>query len=242
MTEGWLKLHRNILDWEWYKDKNTCRVFLHCLLNAMHSPVKYCGIDLIPGQFVTGRRKLALELNLSEKEIRTALSKLKMTNELAIKSTSKYSIITVNNWDKYQLQGQEVARQTANLSPAKGSQKTTKEECNNELMQKGNNFINASVKKSFETEYKKVFKKPPVLMKEEYTKLQEIANTVTDFEQILPKIISKLSELKFYDSGYKPTANWLLKDNNFARIANGEFDEICKANNKEWDSNDFYSN
>ena len=31
---GWIKLHRNLLDWEWYSDIKVCRVFLHLLLTA----------------------------------------------------------------------------------------------------------------------------------------------------------------------------------------------------------------
>lgn len=101
MLEGYIKLHRKITEWEWYDDSNTLRLFLHILLNANHTPKSWRGIEIKPGQFVTGRFKLAQALKLSEQQIRTSLIKLKSTNEITIKSTSQYSIITIKNWNLY---------------------------------------------------------------------------------------------------------------------------------------------
>lgn len=103
MRGGYIKLHRKFTKWEWYSDPNTARVFLHLLLTASWEESKYHGYKIKPGQVVTGRKKLAKELKLSEQSIRTALDHLKSTNEITIKSTNKFSIITVVNWRKYQL-------------------------------------------------------------------------------------------------------------------------------------------
>ena len=100
--DGWIKLHRKITEWEWYKDANTLRLFLHLLLKANHKDTKYRGEIIKSGDIVTGRKILAQELALSEQQIRTAIFKLKSTNEITIKSTSHYSIITLNNWKQYQ--------------------------------------------------------------------------------------------------------------------------------------------
>lgn len=99
---GYIKIWRQLTSWEWYDDPNTLRVFLHLLLNASWAPNKWQGITLQPGQLVTGRKKLAAELKLSERKIRTSLTKLKSTSEIAIKTTSKYSIITICKWETYQ--------------------------------------------------------------------------------------------------------------------------------------------
>jgi len=56
----------------------------------------------LPGQLITGRKVLAEELQLSEREIRTAFTKLKTTNELSVNTTNKFSIVTVNRWHTYQ--------------------------------------------------------------------------------------------------------------------------------------------
>ena len=99
---GWIKLHRKILDWEWYSDTNTFRLFMHLLLKANREEKKWRGRIIKAGELVTGRKILAEELALSEQQIRTSLLKLKSTNEITIKSTSQNSIITLNNWNSYQ--------------------------------------------------------------------------------------------------------------------------------------------
>ena len=41
--EGWIKLHRQILDWEWYDDINVKVLFLHLLLTANYEDKKWQG-------------------------------------------------------------------------------------------------------------------------------------------------------------------------------------------------------
>jgi hypothetical protein len=100
--EGWIKLHRKFLDWEWYQDGNTMRVFLHLLLTANFEDKKWNGMIIRRGQLVTGRKKLSEELQLSERAIRTCITRLKTTSELSVKTTNKYSIITICNYESYQ--------------------------------------------------------------------------------------------------------------------------------------------
>lgn len=41
--EGWIKLYRKFLNWEWYKDNNVKIIFLHLLLTANHKDKKWKG-------------------------------------------------------------------------------------------------------------------------------------------------------------------------------------------------------
>jgi hypothetical protein len=104
MTSGWIKLHKSLLDWEWFKDHKTVHVFNYCLLKANFKEGKFQGKVVPAGSFVTGRKQIAQDTGLSEQEVRTAIFKLKSTSNLTIKSTSKYSIISICNWEKYQLE------------------------------------------------------------------------------------------------------------------------------------------
>ena len=54
-------------------------------------------------------------------------------------------------------------------------------------------------------------------------KLTELATIHDDFIELIPIALRKLKEINFKDIGYKPTATWLLKDNNFERVLNNEF-------------------
>ena len=99
---GWICLHRKFLSWEWYSDLNTKSLFIHLLIKANFEDKKWQGVEIKRGQFLTGRKVLAKETGLSEQQVRTALERLKSTNEITIKSTSRYSIITLNNYNTYQ--------------------------------------------------------------------------------------------------------------------------------------------
>ena len=100
--EGWIKLHRKFLDWEWYSDSGMVHLFMHLLFKANHETKRWQGIVINRGQFVTSYDKLSAELPLSVQQIRTRLSKLKSTGEITIKNNNKYSIITVTCYSDYQ--------------------------------------------------------------------------------------------------------------------------------------------
>ena len=68
-------------------------------------------VPIRAGQFPFGRKKAAEETGLSQQVIRTCLKKLKKYENLTIKTTNKYSIITICNWDVYQ--GEEISKQPA---------------------------------------------------------------------------------------------------------------------------------
>ena len=118
MTNGFIKIHRQITKWEWYQDTNTFRLFLHLLIKAQWEDGQYQGINIPRGSLITGRGKLAKELNMSERSVRTALEHLKSTNEVIISSTNKFSVITVTNYGLYQDANDEVA----NKGPTKRQQ------------------------------------------------------------------------------------------------------------------------
>lgn len=103
MCDGnYIKLNRKILEWEWYKNINTKIIFLHCMLKANWKDGKFEGTTVPRGSFISSIPKLSLETDLTVREVRTALEHLKATGELTVKTTSKYSVFTVNNYNLYQ--------------------------------------------------------------------------------------------------------------------------------------------
>lgn len=124
MADGFIKLHRKLLDWEWYDDANTKILFLHCLLRANWDSGSWHGIKYQPGQFITSLPSLSEETGLTIKQVRTALAHLKKTGEVADKTYSKFRVITVNNWVGYQVEG----RQGAGKGQARGRQRAADKE------------------------------------------------------------------------------------------------------------------
>jgi len=101
-NQGWIKLHRKFLKWEWYDDINTSRFFLHCLFRANHEDKKWRGTIIKRGQFISSLSKLSKECGLSIQQTRTCIDKLISTQEITHQPTSKYTLISLVNYDKYQ--------------------------------------------------------------------------------------------------------------------------------------------
>ena len=98
-TEGYVKLPRTMLEWGWFDDGNTVRVYLVLLLSANWKDTEWHGVKLKRGQLITSYPKLAEKCSLSVQEIRTAFNHLKSTGDITVNTTSKFSIVTVNNYD-----------------------------------------------------------------------------------------------------------------------------------------------
>ena len=71
--EGWIKIDRNILDWEWHDDAYMMSLFIHLLLLASHTDTNWRGVEVKRGQVIITRNKLAAITGLTEKQIRNRL-------------------------------------------------------------------------------------------------------------------------------------------------------------------------
>jgi len=123
--EGYIFLHRQILQWEWWDDINVSRLFLVCLLQANHIDKTWRGNVIKRGQFITSIEKLAQNCNFTIQNCRTSLTKLKSTGELTIKTTNKFSLIEVINYDKYQTTNKPTNKQLTNNQQTTNKQLTT---------------------------------------------------------------------------------------------------------------------
>ena len=123
----YIKLHRSMLEWEWYKNQNTKDLFLHCLLKANWKEGKFEGKIIPRGSFVTSVNKLSLELSLTPDEIRTALTHLVKTGELTKQTTSKNTVISVVNYDLFQETSQTNPKQIPNDSQTNPNNRRNKE-------------------------------------------------------------------------------------------------------------------
>jgi hypothetical protein len=103
---GWIKLHRKLLENGWLKNPKLLTFWIYCLLKATHEPFKakagYQEVQLEPGQFIFGLHKASEESFLSIQTIRTCLDTLRRWGNITVKSTNKFSIISIMNWDVYQ--------------------------------------------------------------------------------------------------------------------------------------------
>jgi len=146
MDNSWIKIFRKLRNWEWYKKPNMVHLFIHLLLCANHKDNNWQGVEIKRGQFLTGRKSLSEDTGISEQSIRTCLINLKSTNEITIKTTNKYSIITLCNYEYYQnekeITNQQLTNQLTNNQPTINQQLTTNKNIKND--NKGNHLYKNS--------------------------------------------------------------------------------------------------
>jgi hypothetical protein len=135
----YLKLYYKLLDWEWYTDANVMRLFIHCLLKANRFDKKWQGVEIKAGSFITSYENLAFETGLTVMQVRTAIKKLNLTGEITSKTTSRYSMITINNWNEYQADNKQNNNQITNEQQTDNKQITTTRECKNDKSIKSSN-------------------------------------------------------------------------------------------------------
>ena len=102
LENGFIKLYRSLLKWEWYDDVNTKVVFLHLLLTVSIEDSKWHGITVRRGSRVSSYAILAKETKLSVDKVRTAIRHLEATGEVTRSKYPKYTVFAINHFDKFQ--------------------------------------------------------------------------------------------------------------------------------------------
>lgn len=123
-----IKLDRNITQWRWYQNANTFRVFIHCLISANVKDHPFEKIIIKRGEFATSYEKIALALDLSVQQVRTAIEHLRSTGELTGKKYSKYQVISIVNYELYQSNQQANNRQITGYQQSINSQLTVNQQ------------------------------------------------------------------------------------------------------------------
>lgn len=100
--KSWIKLHRSIRQWGWYKDSITKSVFIELLLIANWKATEWHGIKLSVGDAVVGRKIMAFNLGISEQNVRTALKHLELSGEITKRAGRGFTVVHINNFKKYQ--------------------------------------------------------------------------------------------------------------------------------------------
>lgn len=108
--EGWLKLHRSILDSFVFAHPTTLKIWIWMLVKAnyveKHTSIQIGfglqQISLQPGQFIFGRNKAEEELSIDGSTIYKHVQKLKLAGNILVESNNHYTVITICNWETYQ--------------------------------------------------------------------------------------------------------------------------------------------
>lgn len=153
---GWIKLHRCMLDNPVVtKDSDHLAVWVWLLLNVTHSGVdvmfKGKRIKLKPGQMTTGRKVIASELQISESKVRRILDCFESEHQIDQQMSNKCRLISILNWDKYQISDQQIDQQVTNNRPTSDQQVTTKQECKNKKNVKNERYYSGYSRDEWES-------------------------------------------------------------------------------------------
>lgn len=135
IIDGWISLHRKLLDSAVFQNADLLKVWIWCLLKATHEDYELLvGLQLVklkPGQFVTGRFKGAEELQLNPSTFYKYIKSLEKLEMICVNSNNKMTLITVENWAKYQTEEGRAYQQKNNKVTTKEQQSNTNNNSNN---------------------------------------------------------------------------------------------------------------
>lgn len=200
-TSSWIKLDRRILKWGWYSDMNVKGVFLHLLLIASYEDGEYLGNKIKRGQAIIGTVETANQLGITRQQLRTALSKLEKSGEISKKTTNKFTLVTIENYSKYQDITSISNQRITNEQPTDNQRATTLKNAKKLKKVKNNIYIRPHA-----GEFENV-----KLTKEELDKLQVSYSDC--YEEYIEKLSSYLAQTgKRYKSHYATLLNWIRRD------------------------------
>jgi hypothetical protein len=106
MDNGWIKLHRRIIEKGYYRNSKCVHLWIHLLLLANHRPKEFMWNNRIilikEGQMITGRDSLALATGINPSSIERILNMLENEHQIEQQKTTRYRLITILNWKDHQ--------------------------------------------------------------------------------------------------------------------------------------------
>ena len=203
MAEGFIKLHRGLIDKPIFQNEKLLKVWLWCLFKATHKPITSLigkqRVELQPGQFLFGRFVAAEELDMHPSTVRDYMQILKDNKSIDIKPTNKYSLITIVNWVVYQSNNKD--------SDTKHDNKMTTKRQQNDTYKNVKNIKNDKKK-----DIKDIYAEFVTLTKVEHSKLVDQLGEPYTAEMIERLNLYKGSTGRTYSSDYMTILSWHRKD------------------------------
>lgn len=249
-ADTFVKLNRKILDWKWYQDGTTFRVFVHLILKANVFDNDFQNITVHRGQLVTSYGRIAGDLGfykgdkISVQPIRTAIKHLKTTGEINTEPISCGLLITINNYNTYQ--GESTYHSSHNNS-ANSELTGNKQEVNSQLTEDKQQYnklnkYNKSYKSK--TERQKLLLPPLGLFENVFLTEKEKQDLESKYPKTYQGKIDRLSRYlvnsrKRYVNHYAVLLGWLEEDkeideNNIKVSRNSSFtNEMASYNIEE---------
>lgn len=237
-NNGFIKLHRDICNCDWFSDNKTLAVYIRLVFAAAWRDTRCNGVDLKRGQVITTIAKLAQQSQQTVQQTRTALSRLKTTGWVTIKGTPKYSIITLNFYDfafeNNKLNGKETTSQQQTECQQNNIPSLLKKNIRSEEEEEATpsrselNSVFGEVVNAFNENCKSL---APITGEPTYSQChliieaQKRLNGVT-FAEFFQRVERSAFLTGKSSSNFKADFNWILKPENMMKILSGNYDQV----------------
>ena len=142
LDNGYVMLWRSMLTWEWHDDPATFTVYVHLILSANIDDVIWHGITIKRGSLVSSYSKIAKKTGLSIQQARTAVNHLITTGEITKLSYPKFTVFTLNNYDKFQDVTSKTLKKRSKSDKVVDKQATSNRQQNNKDNKDNNELLN----------------------------------------------------------------------------------------------------
>ena len=242
MQQGWLKIHRKILDNFLWEDRPFSRgqAWIDLILIANHEDKTtiFNGnvVEIKRGQKMTSLRKLSDRWGWSITKTKKFLEVLQSEKMLTYKSNSKNTVYTIVNFNNYQ-EKQEYKNNTKitqkeNRNKTEKNQKETNKNDKNDKNDK-NIFNNLSNDKLFVPLIEKWNELPDTIskistLKKDTQRFKMLSQRVNEYgaDKVL-EAIEKIKQSPFLQGknnrGWTITFEWFVKPNNFIKVLEGNY-------------------
>ncbi|MHC4989024.1 MAG: hypothetical protein ACYTFX_11100 [Planctomycetota bacterium] len=123
-ANGWIKLYRCLLEDVVCQKSTYFHLWVTLLMMAAHKQREFIFNNqihkLLPGQLITGRKKLSKLTGIRQSTVEDILRALENAGKIRQQKNTKFRVITITKWDDFQ--SEENARQQTDSTPTTGRQ------------------------------------------------------------------------------------------------------------------------
>lgn len=234
--EGWIKVYRQMLDNPIVcKDSDHIAVWIYLLLNATHTEYdtlfKGKRTTLQKGQLITGTISISKKLKINKDKVQRILKRFEIDKQIEQQTSNKNRLITILNWDKYQITDKQFDKQVINNCETTDKQVITNKNIKNNKNEKNVNKYDSVIeiynfnRPNLPKVQKITDKRKTSINKflKEYTKEQfiEICRIANNNDFLMGK----------NDRGWKADFDFLMRVDKATSILEGKYENIVRNNN-----------
>ena len=246
MQQGWITLHRSLLDNFLWEDKPFTKgqAWVDLLLNANHEDKKimFDGsvVEVKRGEKITSIRQLSERWGWSTTKTKKFLNVLQSEKMLTYFSNSKKTTYTVVNYNKYQdLNNSKSNTEVTQKKHRSNTEVTQKNTNNNDNNDNNDNNIYTLVQKAWNDLSENI---PKVnFIKENSTRSKHLKARIEEVgEEKFIEVLKSVSDSDFLcgknNSNWTITFDWFINASNFVKVMEGNYNN---RTTQKQDTNEF---